>query len=150
MERIVVATDGSPSAQEAVQFGLRLAADDDSGLTFVTVVPAVDVLPGSSFGGTAAIPHQVTEEDEAPLDEARRLAEAAGVAAHFRLLKGDPADEIVTFADDIDADMIVVGSRGHAALASAFLGSVSRAVLHDARRPVLVVRAKPAQASAAA
>jgi nucleotide-binding universal stress UspA family protein len=50
-------------------------------------------------------------------------------------------DEIVSYADTIDADLIVIGSRGHGAFLNALLGSVSRGVLHEARRPVLVVRA---------
>jgi len=56
------------------------------------------------------------------------------------MLRGDTVDELVAYADTIDADLIVVGSRGHGAIASAVVGSVSRGVLHEARRPVLVVR----------
>jgi nucleotide-binding universal stress UspA family protein len=150
MQSIVIATDGSPSAREAVEFGLQLAAEQSARVTFVTVAPAVDVLPVSNFGGTAGVAHELTEEDEAPLDQARELAEEAGVHVHTRLLKGDAAAEIVAFADDVDADVIVVGSRDQGALASAFLGSVSREVLRDAHRPVLVARGVSNHAAAAA
>ena len=58
----------------------------------------------------------------------------------LEVLAGDPADEIVAYADNHDVDLIVVGSRGRGTVASTLLGSVSHAVLHEARRPVLVVR----------
>lgn len=150
METILIAVDGSPSAQEAVDFGLELAAEQDATATFVLVAPAVDVLPAGGFGVTVAVPHTPTEDEGAPLDAVREQAEQQGVRAHTRLLKGDPVDEIVAYADLIDADLIVVGSRGHGALASALLGSVSRGVLREARRPVLVVRGLAARAAAEA
>ena len=50
MDRILIATDGSPSADEAVDFGLELAADQGATVTFVDVVPALDVVPMSGFG----------------------------------------------------------------------------------------------------
>jgi nucleotide-binding universal stress UspA family protein len=140
MKTILIATDGSPSAREAVEFGLELAAEQGSVVTFVTVVPAADVVPMGGFGFIGSIPHEVAEAEDQPLDEAHELAEQAGVTAHQRLLQGDPADEIVAYADVIDADVIVVGSRGHGTVASTLLGSVSRGVLREARRPVLVVR----------
>jgi nucleotide-binding universal stress UspA family protein len=68
------------------------------------------------------------------------LAAEKGFGVQTELLTGSPVDEIVAYADTIDADLIVVGSRGHGALASAVLGSVSQGVLHEARRPVLVFR----------
>jgi nucleotide-binding universal stress UspA family protein len=140
MKRILIATDGSSSAQEAVDLGLELAGQQDAVVTFVLVVPAFDVVPVGGFGSTAATPHHVTESETEPLELAREQAEEVGVAAHTRLLQGDPADEIVAFADIIDADLVVVGSRGHGKLASAVLGSVSHGVLNEARRPVLVAR----------
>jgi nucleotide-binding universal stress UspA family protein len=141
MNRILIATDGSPSAREATRFGFQLAAEQDAAATVVSVIPAVDVVPRGGFGITAATVHDVTEAELEPLDDALALARELGVRATCKLLRGDLVDEIVAYADTVDADLIVVGSRGHGALVSSLLGSVSRGVLHEARRPVLVVRA---------
>lgn len=142
MNTIVIATDGSESAAEAVKFGLELAAEQDAEPIFVHVIPGIDVLPPAGFAVVMApsVPHAVTEEDRLPLDEAVQIAAEQGIEARTELLVGHPAAEIVTYADTVDADLIVIGSRGHGTLASALLGSVSRGVLHDSRRPVLVVR----------
>jgi nucleotide-binding universal stress UspA family protein len=140
MRKILIATDGSDSAREAVEFGLELAAEQGAVPVFVHVAPAVDVLPTSGFGVTAAAPHELTDYDWSSLQDARAVAEEHGLEARTEMLRGETVDEIVAYADTIDADLIVVGSRGHGTLASALLGSVSRGVLHEARRPVLVVR----------
>jgi nucleotide-binding universal stress UspA family protein len=101
-------------------------------------------MPYSNFGFVApALPHEFDEHDREPLREAAQLAAEKGADVETALLKGRPADEIVAYADDIDADLIVVGSRGHGSIASALIGSVSLGVLHESRRPVLIVRAAP-------
>ena len=146
MKKILIATDGSPSAAEAVDFGLELATEQDATPVFVHVVPAFDVLPAGGLAPTAAVPHEEQAEDWSPLEEAEKKATALGIDTLKKLLRGEAADEIVAYADSIDADLIVVGSRGHGAFKSALLGSVSRAVLHEARRPVLVVRGAHAPA----
>jgi nucleotide-binding universal stress UspA family protein len=150
MEKILIATDGSHSALDAVEFGLELAVEQDATPVFVYVAPAFDALPFGGIAPTAAVPHQLSEEDHKPLEAAERLASEQGVEAETKLLIGEPADEIVAYADAIDADLVVVGSRGHGAFTSALLGSVSRGVLRESRRPVLVVRGLPVHAAAAA
>ena len=141
MNKILIATDGSESAHEAVEFGLDLAAEQHAKAFIVHVVPLVDVMPYANFGYVApALPHEFDEHDRELLQEAVELAADKGVDVETTLLKGRPADEIVAFADTIDADLIVVGSRGHGAITSALIGSVSRGVLHESRRPVLIVR----------
>jgi len=141
IQKILIATDGSDSAHEALEFGLDLAAEQDAQAFVVHVAPRVDAMPCASFAViTPTIPHKLTEHDREPLIDAVEIAEGKGVEVETELLTGNPADEIVAFADTIDADLIVVGSRGHGAVASALIGSVSRGVLHESRRPVLVVR----------
>lgn len=141
MNTIVIATDGSPSAVQAIEFGLELAAEQDAEVTFVHVAPGTEVLPVTGFAmGPVTVPHEPEEYDMESLYEAARLADVRGMQSHTKLLVGDAAKQIVEYADSIDADLIVVGSRGHGAISSTLLGSVSRAILHAAKRPVLIVR----------
>jgi len=141
MNKILIATDGSESAHEAVEFGLDLAAEQNAKAFIVHVAPLVDVMPYANFGYVApTLPHEFDEHDRELLQEAVELAAEKGVDVKTTLLKGRPADEIVAFADSIAADLIVVGSRGHGAITSALIGSVSRGVLNESRLPVLIVR----------
>jgi nucleotide-binding universal stress UspA family protein len=142
MKKILIATDGSPSALQAVELGLELAEEHAAVPFFVHVAPAADVLPvaGFAMAGPVSVPHELDEHDRTSLDEALELAEERGIEARTRLLTGGAARQIVAYADEIDADLIVVGSRGLGRVSGALLGSVSRAVLRDAKRPVLIVR----------
>jgi nucleotide-binding universal stress UspA family protein len=150
MERILIATDGSPASLQAVELGLELAEEHTAQVTFVHVAPAAEVLPLASFpmAGPVSVPHEVDDDDRAALDEALARAEERGIPALTRLLVGNAAKKIVAYADEIDADVIVIGSRGLGAVGRTVLGSVSSKVLRDARRPVLVVREVPATVAA--
>ena len=88
----------------------------------------------------AALTHEITEDDRAPLDAAVDLAAAKDLAITTELRRGSTVTEIVAFADEMDADLIVIGSRGHGALTTALLGSISLGVLRHTTRPVLIVR----------
>jgi nucleotide-binding universal stress UspA family protein len=79
MKKIVVATDGSPSALEAVRFGLELAEEQGAEALFVHAVPLLEPF-ADSLGYPAAVPHRVDELDRKSLEEAAALAVEHGVA----------------------------------------------------------------------
>jgi nucleotide-binding universal stress UspA family protein len=149
MDKILIATDGSASAGEAVGFGLDLAEKQGASVVFVHVVPQLE---WAAVAGPAPVklPHVPSDADRQPLRVALELAEARGVTARTELLVGNAVDEIVAYADTVDADLIVVGSRGHGAIATALLGSVSHGILDEAMRPVLIVRRDKTHSRAAA
>jgi nucleotide-binding universal stress UspA family protein len=143
VKKILVATDGSPSALQAVELGLELAAEQEAKLIFVHVAPHLEVLPFPVTGiGSAPVKvaREPNDHDLEPLRKAIRLAEERALPSESRLLVGDPAKKIVELAESIRADLIVAGSHGHGAFSSALLGSVSHGILHRATRPVLIVR----------
>ncbi len=141
MKRILVATDGSLTATDAIGFAIDFASARDAELIFVHVVPTIDFALSAEIDEPGvALPHEPTEHDHALLEEASAVAAEHGVPATTMLLGGSTADEIVAHAEPNDVDLIVIGSRGHGAVSSALLGSVVLGVLHAAKQPVLVVR----------
>jgi nucleotide-binding universal stress UspA family protein len=139
MTRILIAIDDTPAARAAVTYGLDLAAAQEAEVTFLHVLPASDWERQLGFGPDGPSPQSTTPEDRTSLEAASALAADAGVTADAVLLSGDPVERICTYAADIDADLLVVGSRGRRALTAALLGSVSRGVVRSAGRPVVVV-----------
>jgi nucleotide-binding universal stress UspA family protein len=139
MKQILIATDGSPSAQEAVGVGLELAKEQGADVTFVHVTDP-DEFHGGRVGSVPIAHTEEVDESETALKSAAEAAEAAGVSYALERISGETVPTIVAFADEKEADVIVLGSRGRNALATALLGSVSHGVLRHASRPVLVVK----------
>lgn len=142
MNTILIATDGSSGAAAAIEAGLDLASQTGAGVLFVAVRrPALPVF-GDPYWQRAV------SDELARLRPAVRAAvaeaETRGIPAGFDILEGDPAERIVELGRSRDVDMIVVGSRGLGAVASTLLGSVSKRVVREADRPVLVVRERAA------
>jgi nucleotide-binding universal stress UspA family protein len=140
VKRILIATDGSAAAQEAVELGVDLAKHEGAAVRFVHVVPSADLVSMNGFGLVSYVAHEPSAAEQAVLDAAVAGAEAHAVPAVGKLLQGDPVDEIVEYAELVGVDLIVVGCRERGALASALLGSVSRGILSRAKRPILIVR----------
>lgn len=109
MRRILIATDGSDAAREAIEVGVALAQHEDAEAIFVHAVPLIQLVSINGFGLTGHVPYEPTPRDEGVLDDAMAVAKCEGVPAAAALLRGDTAMEIVAYADSIDADLIVVG-----------------------------------------
>jgi nucleotide-binding universal stress UspA family protein len=140
MKKILIATDGSATAREAVDVGVELAAEQGAEVTFIHVLPTDDYIV-SGRGHALPKPHILDmDESEVALREAAEAAEEAGVSYAVERISGDTVDEIVAIADLTDADLIVIGSRGRGPITSTLLGSVSQGVLSESKRPVLIVR----------
>jgi len=137
MKTILIATDGSTGARAAVDEGLELAEQTGEDVLFV----AIRELPYPVFGDPYWQQSLSTElaRLRPALKDAVAEAESRGIHADYDLLEGDPAERILDIARSRDVGLIVIGSRGLSAVASVILGSVSKRVLHDADRPVLVV-----------
>lgn len=148
MKQIVIATDGSPPAQEAVEVGLELAKEQGADVTFVHVTPP-DEFRGGRLGTMPVAHRQEMDESETALEAAADAAEKAGISYALERISGDAVSTIVALADSKDADLLVVGSRGRGAVAAAVLGSVSLGVMRHAKRPVLVVQGARAPVEAA-
>jgi nucleotide-binding universal stress UspA family protein len=145
MKRILVATDGSPSAEEASRFGIELAREHEAELVFAHAVPDFDVVPATVLQIGGVFPHEPDEHDTGLLEDAAALAAEQGVIATTVLLRGETVEALVEYADSHDVDLVVVGTRGHGAIAGALLGSVSLGLLRRAGRPVAIVRAGSAE-----
>ena len=143
MRVLLVSTDGSPAAQAAFDEALALSLETASGLAVITVWRALQGDFGLAYPSTAVLADILEAERthaELILTAAVEQAEKAGVPISTRLATGDPADSICAYAAEIDARLIAIGSRGHSTVAALLLGSVSQAVVRQARCPVLVVR----------
>lgn len=149
LQRILAATDGSRTATEAVALAIDLAAGHGCELHVVHVVPAVDVvLPLGVEAPGEAFRREPGPSDVAMLEEAEARAVARGVPVTTDLLGGPgsglqsgmTAETILAYAEVCDADLVVAGSCGHGAVASAMLGSVSLRLLRSSKVPVLLVR----------
>ena len=146
--RVVIATDGSDASCAGADAASRLLPAD-ADFSIVTVIdPELD--PMADAGGFEG-PVMGEKEAHDRYRESVVAAEGALAASarafgsrplHQEVLErshGSVADRICAYADEVGADIIVVGSHGHGALADVLLGSVTSALLHHCPCPVLVI-----------
>jgi len=142
MNKLLIAVDGSPSAERAVaqviaDLGDRCRPPE---LHLLYVHPPLPVGRVQAFIGEGSLTRYYREESLPYLAGAERLLQAADAPYTRHLHVGPAAETIVRVADELGCDTIVLGNGGHGRLAGAALGSVAHAVLHRAVCPVLLVK----------
>ena len=141
---IVVGTDGSESAQEAVRQAVELAVRLGATLR---IVSAYEPVPAGRLREEAQqVPPDLQwminprEDVDATLRNAAEAALEGGVEAETYARQGDPADAILDVAEEQGADLIVVGNKGMTGARRFLLGSVPNRVSHHAPCSVLIIR----------
>jgi nucleotide-binding universal stress UspA family protein len=144
-EAIVVGTDGSDTAKEAVRQAAELAKAVGSG---VLLVSAYEPVPEARLRHERNdVPDDVSwmvnprEDVQAVLDEEAERIKGLGVTEVDTFAReGDPADAILDVAEEQGADLIVVGNKGMTGARRFLLGSVPNKVSHHAPCTVMIVR----------
>ena len=143
-QSIVVGTDGSQTAGEAVREAIELASTVGARLD---IVSAYEPVSGQRLREEAReVPQDIQwkvnprEDVEATLEEAREEVGDSGVDLETFAREGDPADAILDVAEERDADLIVVGNKGMTGAKRFLLGSVPNKVSHHAPCSVLIIR----------
>jgi nucleotide-binding universal stress UspA family protein len=138
---ILCGVDGSVDARLALRAAAQLSAQLHARLVVAHVVqtpPAASRI--GPIGGPPVLAVPLGAELEAGRKVLEHVVREEGLTdVEQRVVYGFPADRLADLADEEDAELIVVGSRGRGAFRAAFLGSVSAELIGVARRPVLVV-----------
>jgi nucleotide-binding universal stress UspA family protein len=143
---VLIAYDGSDFAKAAIEDSARQLPPGRE-VVVLTVHEPMEAIPFLGLGGAAinqetvdAILTDIESGAEKAAAEGVRLAQDAGLSASALVEIGAPAwQRIIEVADERDAGLIVLGSRGHSGVGSVLLGSVATAVAHHSKRSVMIV-----------
>ena len=142
--RIVVGTDGSDTAAEAVRQATELAKLSNARLDIVSAYEPIprQRLQDEQRQAPGDVQYEIgpREDVNATLDQAVGKAKSESLEVEGHALEGDPADAILDVAEQVNADLIVVGNKGMTGAKRFLLGSVPNKVSHHAPCSVIIIR----------
>ena len=136
---VLIPTDGSDRAEDAAEHGIEMAKNADA------TVHALHVVDERRYGETPALSsyelvfEELEEKGEHMTEDVAEAARSAGLDATTEITRGSPSEEIVSYADDHDVDLIVMGRAGAGGAEAPHIGSVADRVLRKTGIPVLPV-----------
>jgi len=137
---ILVALDGSPAGQQALDRAIEIARAGNAKLhaAYIVETGLFSSLPADN---TVEVMYNVLKnEGEAVLDKAKTESAAHGIPLTTHLKSGHAGSEVIALADAIKADLIIVGSHGKSQTDRLLIGSVSTFVVTHSRVSTMVVR----------
>lgn len=139
MSHILVPMDGSEHAEVALEYALGHFPEETITALHVLETPKGYYSALADDMESAPPTESKRNEAEELLEDAKEQAKEAGVEIETKIVAGSPADEILSFAGDVDADEIVIGSRGISGVGRIVFGSVAEKVVRRSEIPVVVV-----------
>jgi nucleotide-binding universal stress UspA family protein len=143
-KRIVVGTDGSETAAQAVSQAIELAKLTGASISIVSAYQPASGrrVQAEQAGAPVDVQYEIgpREDVNLVLDAAAAEAKGQGVEVQTHPVEGDPADAILNVAEETKADLIVVGNKGMTGARRYLLGSVPNNVSHHAPCSVIIVR----------
>lgn len=136
-ERILLPTDGSTGTAHVALQAIDLAEQYGATIHGLHVVDTDTTSILSDIGSNDAV---LKRRGEQAVSAVEKMAEAHDVAVETAVIEGDPAESILAYADEIDADVIVAGTHGRSGVRRHLLGSVAERLVRHAECPVLTVQ----------
>lgn len=136
-EKILVPTDGSQGSTHVALQAIDLA--EQYGAT-IHVLYVVDDSVRSLLPEVGNSGNSLDERGKGAIERVTKIASVHGVEAVGEIREGDPADEILAYAEEIDADAIVAGTHGRSGVERRLIGSVAERLVRHASCPVMTVR----------
>ncbi len=135
---ILVPTDGGEGMAAVIERAVDVAAQRNARLHALSVIDS-EVFLTLDEQLTDAVDTELAANAERAVESVTDAAEAAGVESDGAVRRGRPSEEILAYADEIGADLLVMGTRGVDDHERRMLGSVSQDVITETTRPTLVV-----------
>lgn len=146
-KRILVAVDGSHTADQALQEAIKLSKELQAQLRIVHIVDTLNINLDTEFPSPPELTDAIIKNGQAVLRNAEAVAKKAGVAVESHLIEIETlgfriAEAIAADAEAWAADVIVLCTHGRKGLSHLFMGSVAEGVVRVATKPVLLIRGK--------
>lgn len=136
INKILVALDGSKNSQRALDMGIFLARKSDTKLMGITIISNIP----KKYHYLSYPEKPVLLAADKMMESAKKKCAQNGILFERKIDFGDPGPKITKFAESLNFDIIIIGTRGMSGIKETLLGSVSNHIVHKSSVPVMIVK----------